>query len=201
MHFLCSFCWYFHKIVWCFYFNVFSNCCVFRSLPVYCTFPGYYFGRNLPASPFIPPSPSISNSRVFSLIWSYLGVALSACKRQDNFCFTWVPLFFRNSNFYVVGWEVTWFHYAVHFLEYLANEKCLRDEVFCLLMISPFIFLQRKICWNYDNTLHIQIRIWHVRELTWQKFINITLVVLKILIMFKSTWFSRTFDTKQAWCK
>ena len=97
--------------------------------------------------------------------------------------------------------EVTWFHYAVHFLEYLANEKCLRDKVFCLLIISSFTFLQRKICWNKDNTLNTQIRIWHVRVLTRQKFINITLVVLKIFKMFKSTWFSRTFDTKQAWCK
>ena len=32
--------------------------------PVYCTLPVYYFGRNLPAYPFIPPSPSNWNSRV-----------------------------------------------------------------------------------------------------------------------------------------
>ena len=37
---------------------------VFAILPVYCTLPVYYFGRNLPASPFIPSSPSIWHSRV-----------------------------------------------------------------------------------------------------------------------------------------
>ena len=37
---------------------------IFSNLPVYCTLPIYYFGRNLPASPFIPSSPSIWNWRV-----------------------------------------------------------------------------------------------------------------------------------------
>ena len=41
LYFLCSFCWYFHKIVWWFYFNEISNCCVFASLPVYSTLPFY----------------------------------------------------------------------------------------------------------------------------------------------------------------
>ena len=36
------------------------------------------------------------------LIWSYLGVTLSTCKTQDNFCFTQVPLFSQSSNFSVV---------------------------------------------------------------------------------------------------
>ena len=36
----------------------------FASLPVYCTLLVYYFGRNLPASPFISPFPSVWNSRV-----------------------------------------------------------------------------------------------------------------------------------------
>ena len=81
LYFLCSFCWYFHKIFWWFYFNENSNCCVFASLPfysnlpVYCTLPVYYFGWNLPAFPFIPPSsPSIWNSRVASGVnpWSCL---------------------------------------------------------------------------------------------------------------------------------
>ena len=35
LYFLCSFCWYFHKIVWWFYFNEISDCCVFASLPFY----------------------------------------------------------------------------------------------------------------------------------------------------------------------
>ena len=35
LYFLCSFCWYFYKIVCWFYFNGISNCCVFASLPVY----------------------------------------------------------------------------------------------------------------------------------------------------------------------
>ena len=83
---MCSFRWYFHKIVWWFYFNGISNCCVFASLPVYsnpprlltleifanllvyCNLPVYYLGRNLPAFPFIPPSPSIWNLRVFDYI-------------------------------------------------------------------------------------------------------------------------------------
>ena len=53
-----------HKIVWWSYFNEISNCRVFASLPVHCTLPVYYFGRNLPGFPFIPSSPSIWNSRV-----------------------------------------------------------------------------------------------------------------------------------------
>ena len=36
----------------------------FANLPVYCTLPVYYFGRILPASPFILPSLSIWNSKV-----------------------------------------------------------------------------------------------------------------------------------------
>ena len=36
----------------------------FANLPVYYTLPVYYLGQNLLASPFIPPSPAISNSRV-----------------------------------------------------------------------------------------------------------------------------------------
>ena len=64
-YFLCSFCWYFHNIVWWFYFNEISNCCAFVSLfEIFANLPVYYFGRNLPASPFIPPSPSIRNWRV-----------------------------------------------------------------------------------------------------------------------------------------
>ena len=39
---------------------------IFVNLPVYCTLPVYYFSRNVPASPFIPPSPSIWNSRVYA---------------------------------------------------------------------------------------------------------------------------------------
>ena len=62
MYFLCSFCLYFRKIVWWFYFNEVSNCCfcqpprllaleIFANLPVYC------FDQNLPASSFISSSP------------------------------------------------------------------------------------------------------------------------------------------------
>ena len=32
---------------------------IFTNLPVYCTLRVYYFDQNLPASPFIPPCPSI----------------------------------------------------------------------------------------------------------------------------------------------
>ena len=45
---------------------------VFASLPVYCTLPVYYFDWNLPASPVIPPSPSIWNLRVYNLFMSTL---------------------------------------------------------------------------------------------------------------------------------
>ena len=58
LYFKCSFCWYFHKIIWWFYFNEISNSSIFASLPV------YYFGQNLPASLYILPSPSIWNLRV-----------------------------------------------------------------------------------------------------------------------------------------
>ena len=40
---------------------------IFANFPIYCTLPFCYFGRNLPASLFIPPSPSIWNSRVHAL--------------------------------------------------------------------------------------------------------------------------------------
>ena len=59
-------------------------------------------------------------------------------------------------------------------------------------------FSQEKVCWNKQNTLHAQIRIWHLGVLTMQKFINIALVVLIIFKVVKSTTFSRIFDTKQA---
>ena len=52
-----------------FYFNEISNCfCpplrLFQpprllNLEIFANLPVYYFGRNLPASPFIPPSPTI----------------------------------------------------------------------------------------------------------------------------------------------
>ena len=38
------------------------------TLEIFANLPVYYFGRNLSASPFIPPSPSIWNSRV-STFW------------------------------------------------------------------------------------------------------------------------------------
>ena len=41
LYFLRYFCWYFHKVVWWFYFNEISNCCVFASLPVYSNLPVY----------------------------------------------------------------------------------------------------------------------------------------------------------------
>ena len=51
--------WYFHKIVWWFYFNEISICCVFASLPVYCNLPVYQLWRFLATSLFIAPSPFI----------------------------------------------------------------------------------------------------------------------------------------------
>ena len=79
-YFLWSFYWYFHKIVWWFIWMKFLIAVlvspfiptpsllltleIFANLLVYYTLPVYYFGRNFPASPFIPPSPSIWNSRV-----------------------------------------------------------------------------------------------------------------------------------------
>ena len=40
-YFLCSFCWYFHKIVWWFYSNEISNCCVFASISFHSNLPVY----------------------------------------------------------------------------------------------------------------------------------------------------------------
>ena len=56
LYFLCSFCWYFLKIVWRFYFNEISNCRVFASLPVYSNLLVYYLWRFLPTSLFITVS-------------------------------------------------------------------------------------------------------------------------------------------------
>ena len=39
LYFLCSFCSYFHKIVWWYYFNEISNFCGFASLSVYSNLP------------------------------------------------------------------------------------------------------------------------------------------------------------------
>ena len=80
LYFLCSFCWYFHKIFWWFYFNEISNGCLFASVPVYSNLPVYYFDRNLPASSFIPPSPSIWNPTVI------IDDKLTFEKRVDKLC-------------------------------------------------------------------------------------------------------------------
>ena len=78
LYFLCSFCLFFYKIVWWFYFNEFSKCCFCQppclfQPPVYCTLPVYYFGQNLPASHFTLPSPTIWNSRVENYLHSKPG--------------------------------------------------------------------------------------------------------------------------------
>ena len=98
----------------------------------------------------------------------------------------------------VVNWGGAWFQYVVHFLEYFDNEKCLRAEVFCLFIILPLTFSQAKVCWNKLNTLHTQIRIWHLGVSTMQTLINIALSVLIIFKVVKYGTFPRTFDTKQA---
>ena len=118
LYFFCSFCWYFHKIVWWFYFNKISNCCVFgqsprlfqpsrllslevfANLPVDCAVPVYYFGRNLPASPFTPPSPSIWNSRVNAelngrVISHKLGISMNSKWRQNYVVSRWTHIVFR----------------------------------------------------------------------------------------------------------
>ena len=82
-------------------------------------------------------------------------------------------------------------------MEYLGNEIWLRVEIFCLLIILPLTFSQVKICWNKRNTLHTQIKIWHLEVWTWLKFINIALVVLKIFKVVKYTTFSMSFDTNK----
>ena len=64
LYFLCSFCWCFHKIVWWFYFNEISNCCVFAILPVCSNLPVYYLWRFLPISRFIVPSPFIISAEI-----------------------------------------------------------------------------------------------------------------------------------------
>ena len=55
MYFLCSFCWYFHKIVWWFYFNEISNCCVFANLPYIPTSPFINFGDFCKAPSLLHP--------------------------------------------------------------------------------------------------------------------------------------------------
>ena len=67
------FTWSFDHFIWMkFLFAVFLPTSpfitleIFAKLPVYCTLHVYYFGRNLPASLFIPLSPSIWNSTVIA---------------------------------------------------------------------------------------------------------------------------------------
>ena len=86
----------------------------------------------------------------------------------------------------------------IPFLEYLDKEKCLKAEVFSLFMLLTLTFSHAKVCWKKKNTLHIQIRIWHLRVLAMQKFNNVALVVLIIFEVVKSSTFCTTFETKQA---
>ena len=67
---------------------------VFANLPVYCTLPVYYFDRNLGIFPFIPPSPSIWNSRVSNqpfltvIDWCILAIQRTTTHEEhicDNF--------------------------------------------------------------------------------------------------------------------
>ena len=59
----------------------------FANLLVYCTLPVYYFGRNLPASLFIPPSPSIRNSRVsYVKFLMFESLQISVFPKQDFVC-------------------------------------------------------------------------------------------------------------------
>ena len=60
---------------------------IFANLLVYCTLPVYYFGRNLPASLFIPPSPSIRNSRVsYVKFLMFESLQISVFPKQDFVC-------------------------------------------------------------------------------------------------------------------
>ena len=66
--------------------------------------------------------------------------------------YTWIT---KRGDAGVGGGEVIWFRYTVHFPT----------------------FSQTKVCWNKQNTLHTEIRIWHLGLLTMQMFIHIGLVV------------------------
>ena len=46
---------------------------IFANLSIHCNLPIYYFGQNLPASPFIPPSPSF-----FFFNWDSLHASLNS---------------------------------------------------------------------------------------------------------------------------
>ena len=70
---------------------------ILTNLPVYCTLPVYYFGRNLPASSFIPPSPSIWHSRVLKDFLKLLSVL---CLHSSN------TITFLNGLHWAVKWEL-----------------------------------------------------------------------------------------------
>ena len=55
---------------------------IFVNLPVYYILPVYYFGRNLPAYPFIPPSPSIETQEY--CFFYKLGWYLHILVRSEN---------------------------------------------------------------------------------------------------------------------
>ena len=72
-----------------------------------------------------------------------------------------------------MGWGRGW---GEDFISISSPTKmCLKVEVLCLLIILPSTYLQAKICWNKQNTLHPQIKIWHLGVLTMQIFVNIAL--------------------------
>ena len=77
LYFLCSFCWYFHKIVWWFYFSEISNCCVFANLPYIPTSPFTNFGDFCQAPRLLHPShlsfwPKFASLPVYSTLPFYL---------------------------------------------------------------------------------------------------------------------------------
>ena len=79
---------------------------IFANLPVYCTVPDYCLGRNMPVSPFIPPSPSIWNSRVTEM-YRFVKVKWIVGYSFDKS--VWSVIFFcLLAEVYLVPWKPLW---------------------------------------------------------------------------------------------
>ena len=108
LYYLYSFCWYLHKIIWWFYFNEISNCCVFDSLPFIPTSPFINFGDFCQPPRLFHPTrlllwPKFASLLVYSALPFYLKLESSwcafwytylggLCVFRLNICSSWITI-------------------------------------------------------------------------------------------------------------
>ena len=128
---------------------------IFANLPIYCTRPVYYFGRNLPASPFIRPYPSIWNSRVYGLE-----------RRVYYGWIDWETLTVAKLNVFVC--DFSYFSIAINLL--LNLNFCTRKKITNMYVEAQQNCLRYKFTyiWQWIN-LHIFYGVFHNKKSRWKK--------------------------------